>query len=286
MNLYQIIILLIFILAITYLKVILSKKDNLKIQRQGLLNIRSLKQLIYLIQQHRGMTAAYLNGEQEMLPKINGIRQRIQENINKSDLIVDKDNERWWGFIDHWQRLSTGCTSAENSFVQHTLLINNLLYLLEDEAEKGLLFSQFLPQFPQAGYVWREVIGSTEMIGQIRAIGVGVATKKICSSTDNIRLSFLQQQISGVIKTVLQQLYCLPQYLEEHNKLINITQNQTKIFLSTVDQAFLSADKITLDQQVYFEQASLVINSIDDVLEHQLTQITNSLNVKKRVNNK
>jgi hypothetical protein len=277
MNLYQIVVLLIFILIVFYLKLSLSKKNRLKMQHQGLLTVRTLKQLIYFIQQHRGMTAAYLNGKKEILPKMKTIRLGIQENIRESELNFAKDNERWNSFLDHWQRLSTGSASADNSFDQHTLLINNILYLLEDEAEKGLLFSQFLPQFPQAGYVWREVIGATEMIGQARAIGVSVATQKKCSSTDNIRLSFLQQQISEVIKTVLHQLYCLPQYLAEHNKLIKITQEQTEMFLSTVDQAFLSADNITLDQQVYFEQASLVIQSIDDVFEHQLTQISNSL---------
>jgi hypothetical protein len=279
MNLYQIIVLLICILVIFYLKLNPFKDNRLKIQRQGLLNVRALKQLIYFIQQHRGMTAAYLNGKKQILTKIKTIRQHIQENIRENELTFDKDNERWQSFLDHWQRLSTGSASADNSFDQHTLLINNILYLLEDEAEKGLLFSQFLPQFPQAGYVWREVIGATEMIGQARAIGVSVATQKTCSSTDNIRLSFLQQQISEVSKTVLHQLYCLPQYLEEHNKLIKITQEQTAMFLSTVDQAFLSTNEITLDQQVYFEQATLVIQSIDDVFEHQLTQISNSLDV-------
>ncbi|MFT6690080.1 MAG: hypothetical protein ACJAXH_000590, partial [Colwellia sp.] len=213
MNLYQIIVLLICILVIFYLKLNPFKDNRLKIQRQGLLNVRALKQLIYFIQQHRGMTAAYLNGKKQILTKIKTIRQHIQENIRENELTFDKDNERWQSFLDHWQRLSTGSASAGNSFDQHTLLINNILYLLEDEAEKGLLFSQFLPQFPQAGYVWREVIGATEMIGQARAIGVSVATQKTCSSTDNIRLSFLQQQISEVSKTVLHQLYCLPQYL-------------------------------------------------------------------------
>jgi hypothetical protein len=279
MNLYQIIALLIFILVIFCIKIRLYKKNRLKIQHQGLLNVRTLKELIYFMQQHRGMTAAYLNGKKEMLPKMKVIRQHIQENIRENELTFAKDNERWHSFLDHWQRLSKGSTSADNSFDQHTLLINNILYLLEDEAEKGLLFSQFLLHFPQAGYVWREVIGATEMIGQARAIGVSVATKKNCSSTDNIRLSFLQQQISEVINTVLHQLYCLPQYLEEHNKLIKITQKQTEMLLLTIDQAFINTDKITLEQQVYFEQASLVIQSIDDVFEHQLTQISNSLDI-------
>jgi len=279
MNLYQIIGLLIFILVIFYFKLNLSKKERLKTQQQGLYNIKSLKQLIYFIQQHRGMTAAYLSGNKEVLSKINIIRNGIKENIRKSKLTCSKNNERWQSFLDHWQRLGTSSVeaSADNSFDQHTLLIRNLLYLLEDEAEKGLLFSQFLPQFPQAGYAWREVIGATEVIGQARAIGVGVATQKNCSSIDNIRLSFLQQQMNQMIKTVLHQLYCLPDYIEEHNRLIKITQDQTEILLSTIEQAFLDAEKITLDPQAYFELASLVIQSVDDVFEHQLTQISNSL---------
>jgi len=281
MNLYQIIGLLIFILVIFYLKLNLFKKERLKTQQQGLYNIKSLKQLIYFIQQHRGMTAAYLNGNKEVLSKINIIRNGIKENIRKSKLTCAKNNERWQSFLDHWQRLGTSSVeaSADNSFDQHTILIRNLLYLLEDEAEKGLLFSQFLPQFPQAGYAWREVIGATEVIGQARAIGVGVATQKNCSSIDNIRLSFLQQQMNQMIKTVLHQLYCLPDYIEEHNRLIKITQDQTEILFSTIERAFLDAEKITLDPQAYFELASLVIQSIDDVFEHQLTQISNSLGV-------
>jgi len=281
MNLYQIIGLLIFILVTFYLKLNLFKKERLKTQQQGLYNIKSLKQLIYFIQQHRGMTAAYLNGNKEVLSKINIIRNGIKENIRKSKLTCAKNNERWQSFLDHWQRLGTSSVeaSADNSFDQHTILIRNLLYLLEDEAEKGLLFSQFLPQFPQAGYAWREVIGATEVIGQARAIGVGVATQKNCSSIDNIRLSFLQQQMNQMIKTVLHQLYCLPDYIEEHNRLIKITQDQTEILFSTIERAFLDAEKITLDPQAYFELASLVIQSIDDVFEHQLTQISNSLGV-------
>ncbi|MFQ3266413.1 MAG: hypothetical protein ACI9VL_000146, partial [Colwellia sp.] len=51
MNLYQIIVLLICILVIFYLKLNPFKDNRLKIQRQGLLNVRALKQLIYFIQQ-------------------------------------------------------------------------------------------------------------------------------------------------------------------------------------------------------------------------------------------
>lgn len=281
MNNYQIIVLLILILVLLYVKRNVSKKRNRQIQQQGLLNIKSIKHIIHLIQQHRGMTAAYINGEKNVLNRINIIRGHIKDSINNSDIKLNKNNERWQNFVDHWQRLGIGKihTSAENSFAQHTKLIGNLLYLVEDEAEKGLLFSQFLPQFPQAGYVWREVLCSTELIGQARAIGVGVATQASCSSIDNIRLSFLQQQISEVIGTVLNELYCLPQYVEQHNQLIKTAQHQTEKLVKTIEQKLLSSKKITLDQTAYFEQATLVIKSIDDVFEHQLTQISDSLDV-------
>ena len=284
MNHYQIIVLLIFTLALFYVKFNISKKNNRQTQELGLLNIKSIKHVIYLIQQHRGMTAAYLNGDKAVLNKINTIRQQIQSCINNSDSTLNKDNERWQNFLEHWQRLGVGKinTSSENSFAQHTKLIRNLLYLVEDEAEKGLLSSQFLPQFPQAGYVWREVLGATELIGQARAIGVGVATQASCSSIDNIRLSFLQQQISDVIGAVLKELYCLPKYVEQHKQLIKTAQSQTENLVKTIEQELLGCQTIALDQQTYFEQASLVIKSINDVFEHQLIQISDSLDVKPK----
>ena len=281
MNHYQIIALLLCILIIIYLKTKWSKQQKLKVQNQALKNVKAVKQLIHLIQQHRGMAAAYLNGDTAIHSKIKNLRRQIEMNTNKSRQDFSSENERWKSFLDHWQRLGTdnALITVDNSFSQHTALISNLLYLVEDEAEKGLLFSEFLPEFPQASYIWREVIGSTELIGQARAIGVGVATQKLCKSTDNIRLNFLQQQIRDVKSTVLNELYCLPHYTNEHNKLIRIAQEQIEQLINTIDQEFINVDQVTLNQIVYFEQATKVIKSIDDVFEQQVMQIGYTLGI-------
>jgi hypothetical protein len=278
MNHYYILLLLIFLLIIFSILFHRSKSSNRKVQIQGLQNVRTIKKNIFLIQKHRGMSAAYLNGDKNILKQINTIRRTIKDNIHQTDENLSK-NERWLSFLEHWQRLGQGDikTTPENSFAQHTNLISNLLYLVEDEAEKGLLSSQFLPQFPQAGYVWREVICVTELIGQARAIGVGVATQASCSSIDNIRLSFLQQQISEVITKVLNDLYCLPKYQQQHKQLIKTVHNQADALIKTIEQELISQPKVTIDSQAYFDQASSVIKSIDDVFEHQLMQISDTL---------
>jgi len=283
MNIYQMIIPLVLIMVIACFRLSFVKKGNLKIQQQGVLNVQIIKALIYLVQQHRGMVSAYLNGDKEALLKISAIRQNIRAHIDKGGLSLANDNERWQSFIDHWQRLGVGSISVtvENSFAQHTALITNLLHLVEDEAERGLLFSQFLPQFPQAGYIWREVLGVTEIVGQARAIGVGVTTQKFCSSTDKIRLNFLQQQVHEVMSTVLDELYCLPKYINEHKRLIQIAQHQSDRLIQTLEQELLKTKEITLEQHSYFAQASSVIQAIDDVFEHQLSQISSTLSVTK-----
>eukprot|EP00487_Bulimina_marginata_P001267 TRINITY_DN1270_c1_g1_i1.p1 TRINITY_DN1270_c1_g1~~TRINITY_DN1270_c1_g1_i1.p1 ORF type:complete len:106 (+),score=46.77 TRINITY_DN1270_c1_g1_i1:97-414(+) len=85
-------------------------------------------------------------------------------------------------------------------------MIANLLYVLEDEAESSHLSSLSLPTMPNVGFVWRELVASTEAIGQTRAIGVGVATIGNCNSVDKIRLSFLEQNIIKTSKDTLSKL--------------------------------------------------------------------------------
>lgn len=280
MNVYQLLFCLLLVVILAFIKFSLSKKRKLKRQKQSLLNVKEIKVLIYYAQQHRGMVSAYLNGDKAAFDKITVLRKKIARTLRKIELQVSNENERLQSFVEHWQRLGNReiTLSTESSFSQHTALIKNLLYLVEDEAERGLLFSQFLPQYPKVGYVWREVLCSTEIIGQIRAIGVGVATRKICSSTDKIRLSFLKQQINDVIASVLNELHCLPKFADEHNRLIRIAKKQTNSLIDTLEIELLSSNQITIDRQNYFDQASSVIQAIDNVFEHQLTQISNALN--------
>ena len=86
-------------------QVINRKKRTRRQQYQGVVDISRLTELITLIQQHRGLTAALLNGDSQVSEKIDHLRAKVSNvaaTLSASNVV---QNERWLSFKDHWKRL-------------------------------------------------------------------------------------------------------------------------------------------------------------------------------------
>ena len=265
----------IFILAAIFYS-ITRKSGALKNKQQlGLSYIGTIKNIIVLVQQHRGLNAAWLNGDKKIETKLMMLKQHISilgKELKTTELAKD---ERWIGFNDHWQRLlqlNNQITPA-NSFEQHTKMVRNLAYFLEDTAEKYCLTSDFLMELPNIGFVWRELVQATENIGQSRALGSGITAKKVCSSVEKIRLNFLTQNMTSVTTNILKQLSCLENSLHSHNELVKKATQKMQQLIDTINHELVNAEKITLDNAEYFELASDTMNALNNIFDDQLKQI-------------
>jgi len=277
-------ILVVILLTISLIFIHLYKvKKTRSEQFDGLANIANVKSLISLVQKHRGLSAAKLNGDSAKTAELATIERSINDIctvLNHTKVIT---NNRWLSFYDHWRRLIKLNTNIEqdidtdNNFKQHTKMISNLLYILEDEAERSHLNSLSIPSMPNIGYVWRELVVTTEIIGQSRAIGVGVATTKICSSVDKIRLSFLEQHITKTNNDTLSQLHFLNSYNEQHHYLLNLAQEQMMTLTNTIQQELIEKQPITINANDYFNLATDTIAAVDDIFNNQLEQIKTTL---------
>jgi len=274
MEIYIVILLLIVICAVAlhYYKI----KQQKELQTQGLINITHVKSLITLIQTHRGLSSAWLNGDNTKQGQLTVIENEAQTQIRhleQQESIIK--NSRWMAFADHWQRLNKHDSNRdpENNFTQHTQLIANLLYLLEDEAERSHLNAVSIPNLPSIGFVWRELVVTTETIGQSRAIGTGVATRKSCSSVHKIRLSFLQQNILKTMNETLSKLSSLERFADKHIDLLKTAKSKMLFLSTTIECELVSANEITINQDVYFTLATDTIKALDNIFEHQVQQI-------------
>jgi hypothetical protein len=163
--------------------------------------------------------------------------------------------------------------SVANNFEQHTALIQNLTYLLEDAAESAHLTSDHLSGFDNVGYVWRELLQTTENVGQCRAIGTGVAVQKNCSSVDKIRLSYLLQNLTQISDSTLHNLPCLPEEKSEHERLVQRAKSNMSQLFSVIKTELLEGQKITVDSGGYFQLATDTMAGINDIFDHQLKQL-------------
>lgn len=270
-----------FISAICLLVVcilIIKRFNKNKIKQTQLLGIgyiTQLKPLISLVQQHRGQSSAWLNGDLTVKPKITSLQKQIGNIINDIKKTELHTNERWVSFDDHWQRLLNLKTksSVANSFEQHCLLIKNLSYLLEDTSETYLLTAEYCNTFPNIGYTWRELIIATENIGQARAIGTSVCVQKVCSSVDKIRLNFLTENMQKITANTLHKLHYLSDEVDQHDDYINAATLKMEDFTQVISNDLVNSPVIIIDHQRYFALATSAIAAFDDIFYHQVEQL-------------
>lgn len=257
-----------------------KKRSNKKrIQQQGIIYIGEIKNLITFVQQHRGLMSAWLSGDTSVQTKLVQLKQKISQIHKGLATSPVSKNERLTGFNDHWQRLLqlNNKPSVANSFEQHTMMIRNLAYLLEDTAEISYLTADHLDVLPNIGFVWRELVLATESIGQSRALGTGVAAQQFCSSVDKIRLNFLTQTMADTTKNTLQQLSSLPHEQSTHKVLVATATNQMHQLINTISDELVNAKKVLVDSSDYFDLATNTMQQMNAIFDHQMKQLQTSL---------
>lgn len=268
----------VFMLLTVYLRNRRLREEK-SLQKQGLRDIQQIKKLISLVQTHRGLSGAMLSGNTDVATDLSKKQEdiiRLVGDINRGEV---KNFGRWQTFEVQWHDLATtGQTnSLMSNFEQHTLLIKNLAWMLEDVAEQCHLTTDFLPEFTNLGFVWRELLQSAESIGQCRAIGTGVAVRKSCSSVDKIRLSYQIKVIKDVTDNTLRNLPCLPQERACHEKLIQEATCDLNKLIKMICDNLITQSRVTIDSLDYFNLATEAMKAMYQIFDHQVKQVSRML---------
>lgn len=201
-----------------------NKSYRLK-QKAGLQWLSLLKRILSTIQQHRGMTTGYLNGSVELSDQIHSLQKKLNFDIEAiaSEKSWFSDNERWQGISQHWHNLSKNFKSHDstNNLKQHNLLIQNILYLIDDMAEEHHLLDLKTDKQIPLQIAWREMLVAAEHIGQARALGMAIASTHHCDTTARIRMKYLMQKIEQTTRNAWQQVSCSD---EQHRTVQNLQQ--------------------------------------------------------------
>ncbi len=177
-----------------------KKRQATLLFTQGIEYIKLLRGLLTFVQQHRGLTTGFINGNFGAKPEIENIALKIKRVMIELDQAGDwiRGNVKWSSLVDHWTRLGLSYLQgdADNNFKQHNILIANLLYLIDDVADAHHL-SKITGDAMDTD--WRYLLSIAEYIGQARALGTGVAAKGECSSVLRIQLNHLRNKIASSV---------------------------------------------------------------------------------------
>ena len=177
-----------------------KKRQATLLFTQGIEYIKLLRSLLTFVQQHRGLTTGFINGNVGAKPEIENIAlkiKRVMIELDQAGYWI-RGNVKWSSLVDHWTRLGLSYLQgdADNNFKQHNILIANLLYLIDDVADAHHL-SKITGDAMDTD--WRYLLSIAEYIGQARALGTGVAAKGECSSVLRIQLNHLRNKIASSV---------------------------------------------------------------------------------------
>lgn len=181
--------------------VVKRKKLEKKLFFSGIAYLKRLRSLLIYIQQHRGLTNGLLIGNSglgEDVQKVEVLIEREIADISAIDGWV-KDNPKWESIHDHWNRIQANYQGMEIdvNLKQHSSLIANLLYLIDDLAYAHHLGKLGLVDATETD--WRSLLFIAEYVGQARGLGMGVVSKGFCSSVLRIQLNHLVVKIKSNI---------------------------------------------------------------------------------------
>lgn len=242
----------------TIINITQRKKREERLFRTGIQYLKSLRQLLTHIQQHRGLTNGYLSGNRAAEVDIERVEAFINKEIADVEAVDDwiKADTKWESIVDHWSRLSAHfkVSDAETNLKQHNNLIANLLYLIDD-----LAYAHHLGKLGLVGATdtdWRNLLFIAEYVGQARALGMGAVSKGQCSSVLRIQLNHLRAKIQGNINT----------------SWPDVVQKDFRYFLKVIEEQVI-VDETSIAPMDYFQLATSCIEHVLQEFDRQIDKI-------------
>jgi hypothetical protein len=228
--------------------------------RDGLTYLSSFRQLLNLIQQHRGVSNGVLCGDTTLSSRLPVLQAEVNDQItwlnNNNSWLAHNPN--WQGIVLHWQQLSRNYSTltSMNCVSQHSKMIANLLYLIDDSCEYHKLYELKNTDGDSVRYLWQDQLEAAEWVGQARAVGTGVAATGQCSSVERIRLKYLHTAIKENLNAL---------HVDNDAKLIQL--------LEVIDLNLLSPAP-HCSAEYYFDLATAAIEQIYTSFDQQLLSIS------------
>ncbi len=263
-------------------------------EHRGLEYIIPLRQLIQHFPEHRGMTNAFLAGNNEFKEKILAKRRQIAEDIkqiNEIDLQIgaELDASRQWNAIkSNWKQLEVAAFngSSKQIFSQHTRLIADVLELVKHVADtSNLTLDPKLDSYYLMDTIISILPQMAENLGQARGLASGFAVKRSFNQQQRIKLTSLLstvQQNIAALKRGSQVLFRVnPDVFAQVNNDITQALSLSENYLQLLEREILSTEQINITSTTVFQRGTETIKVNFQLLDHLVPELDALLQQRK-----
>ncbi|WP_378954147.1 methyl-accepting chemotaxis protein [Pelosinus sp. sgz500959] len=265
-------------------------------ERVGLEYNRLVRSVVDDIQQTRGMTNAFLNGDitfkEKILVKTAQINEKFQvlETLSKKSNFSVQANKQFGETQKQWDELkNTSLTlTPADSFKKYTRLIYQLLaFNIYISTQTNLTIDSHLDTNNLVTMLNDKLLPSIELMAQARGRGAGIAARKTLSDNEKIIMSVLSENIKTNLNDLINGLDVVYQQNSTFEKQFSTVSaeisNRMELLIQTIDKELLQTRPITVEPTIYFNTTTQTINSgyafydagidvLDQVLEKRINE--------------
>ncbi len=239
---------------------------------RGVEYIAAVRQILEHIPQHRGMTAAYLNGDGSFEAKIMEKRSQIDQQFSRLREVDAKlaSALKTEGKIDAllagWENIKQNSMNMlpSESLNSHNQLVTEVIELISHIADtSNLILDSELDSFHLVEAVVSHLPLLTDTMGQARAIGAGAAANSSLHPQRKLRLAVLMDRVS----VSNQQLDdALSQAISKNKDIASQLNNFDKLTLTKISEFFAILDKELLATDIINADAAKIFNAGTDAI--------------------
>ena len=198
-------------LSFTMVNVVTDDIDFLESEEIGVRYLQAARLPMQHIQQHRGMTAAFLNGATQFKSRIMSKRQDIDKflaQLQKTENELGsklKLNGATAQLVQQWQSIKSNSMNQEAAVAikHHSKLVSDILSLMVKAADNsGITLDPKLDTYYIGAALTSSLPNLIDNMGKARAVGSSIATQGQFNSKNFVTISILLNNI----KTYAQQL--------------------------------------------------------------------------------
>ena len=243
--------------------------DTAKHELTGIEMLKPMNRMVQAMQQHRGLSSGVLNGNEAMKEKRAAKEKEVSDALAATDAALSevlRAAPAWQRIRQDWdviRRDGLGWTPPEN-IKRHSEMIDQIVVFMVDVAdETELTLDPQMDTYYFMDTVVTKMPAMLEPLGQTRARGTGVLTKKELAPQMRIDISSSVAQIKGTLRA---QNANLEKVMRFTPTLQTSLAGPTKEFSDGVEQVFnlvnddILGEKFATPPQDYFAMTTQIID--------------------------
>lgn len=247
--------------------------DFLKNEQQGLAYLKIARLPIEHIQQHRGMTSAYLNGNKDFQGRIMQKRGDVEKHL-ASLAAIDKKlggslgtDNRLQAILSQWKTIQNNSLSGTpgDNIKAHNALIADILGLMSRVADTSeITLDPALDSYYLGDALINRLTNLTENMGQARAVGSGAAAAGKFTPAAYTKLAVLAENIKNHNHDLGKGLDAVFDFNPELKKVlgsqVQANNEAIKKMETMLRDDLLDVDAISVSSDIVFDTATQAIS--------------------------